>query len=94
MHRVGVPKLGSNHLSRPGGGKPERAADLVAAHVLREQQLERTSQHGRAGFVALGQADRERIEYDIQYIERWSFWLDLKIIAMTVSRVLFDRNAY
>jgi Undecaprenyl-phosphate glucose phosphotransferase len=36
----------------------------------------------------------KRIEYDIQYIERWSFWLDLKIIALTVVRVLSDRNAY
>src|SRR4029453_1743867 len=36
----------------------------------------------------------KRIEYDLQYIERWSLWLDLKIIALTVARVLFDRNAY
>ncbi|HLF47780.1 MAG TPA: sugar transferase, partial [Methylomirabilota bacterium] len=34
------------------------------------------------------------IEYDIEYIERWSFWLDLKIIGLTLVRVLFDRNAY
>ena len=27
----------------------------------------------------------KRIEYDIEYIERWSFWLDLKIIALTVG---------
>ena len=36
----------------------------------------------------------KRIEYDIEYIEQWSFWLDLKIIGMTLFRVLFDRNAY
>jgi Undecaprenyl-phosphate glucose phosphotransferase len=36
----------------------------------------------------------KRIEFDLEYIERWSLWLDLKIIALTVFRVLFDRNAY
>jgi Undecaprenyl-phosphate glucose phosphotransferase len=36
----------------------------------------------------------ERIRYDLEYIERWSFWLDLRIIALTVIRILFDRNAY
>jgi lipopolysaccharide/colanic/teichoic acid biosynthesis glycosyltransferase len=36
----------------------------------------------------------KRIQYDIEYIERWSVWLDLKIIAMTVVRVIGDRNAY
>lgn len=46
--------------------------------------------HGLRGNTSL----EKRIEYDIEYIERWSFWLDLKIIGLTVVRVLFDRNAY
>ncbi len=46
--------------------------------------------HGLRGNTSL----EKRIEYDIEYIERWSFWLDLKIIGLTVMRVLFDRNAY
>ena len=36
----------------------------------------------------------KRIQYDIEYIERWSLWLDLKIIALTVARIVFERNAY
>jgi Undecaprenyl-phosphate glucose phosphotransferase len=46
--------------------------------------------HGLRGNTSL----EERIKYDIEYIERWSFWLDLRIIALTVARVLVDRNAY
>jgi Undecaprenyl-phosphate glucose phosphotransferase len=46
--------------------------------------------HGLRGNTSLEQ----RIERDLEYIERWSFWLDLKIIGLTVVRVLFDRNAY
>jgi Undecaprenyl-phosphate glucose phosphotransferase len=36
----------------------------------------------------------KRIQYDIEYIERWSLALDFKIIALTVARILFERNAY
>ena len=46
--------------------------------------------HGLRGNTSL----EDRIRYDIEYIERWSIWLDLKIIARTVARVLHDRNAY
>jgi Undecaprenyl-phosphate glucose phosphotransferase len=46
--------------------------------------------HGLRGNTSL----EERIQHDIEYIERWSLWLDLKIIVLTVVRVLFDRNAY
>ncbi len=46
--------------------------------------------HGLRGHTSL----EKRIEHDLEYIERWSLWLDLKIIGLTVVRVLFDRNAY
>ena len=36
----------------------------------------------------------KRIEYDLEYIERWSIGFDLKIIALTLVRILVDRNAY
>jgi lipopolysaccharide/colanic/teichoic acid biosynthesis glycosyltransferase len=36
----------------------------------------------------------KRIQYDLEYIERWSLWLDLKIIVMTALRIVFDRSAY
>jgi putative colanic acid biosynthesis UDP-glucose lipid carrier transferase len=35
-----------------------------------------------------------RVDYDIDYLRRWSLWLDLKIIGQTVAMTLFDRNAY
>jgi putative colanic acid biosynthesis UDP-glucose lipid carrier transferase len=36
----------------------------------------------------------KRVEYDLHYIENWSLWLDLKIMALTVVRGFSDRNAY
>ncbi|KAF1695575.1 undecaprenyl-phosphate glucose phosphotransferase [Pseudoxanthomonas jiangsuensis] len=37
---------------------------------------------------------KKRVQYDLDYIRRWSLWLDLKIIALTVVRVLGQKNAY
>jgi putative colanic acid biosynthesis UDP-glucose lipid carrier transferase len=35
----------------------------------------------------------ERVRYDLEYIDNWSIWLDLKIILMTPLFGLF-RGAY
>jgi len=37
---------------------------------------------------------RMRVEYDLFYIDNWSLWLDLKIIARTVLSPSAYRNAY
>ena len=36
----------------------------------------------------------KRIEFDLYYIERWSFWFDIKILLLTFLKVFFDPNAY
>ncbi|MBL1321884.1 MAG: undecaprenyl-phosphate glucose phosphotransferase [Methylophaga sp.] len=35
-----------------------------------------------------------RIHYDLQYIQSWSLWLDLKIIFLTIFKGFTDKNAY
>ena len=37
---------------------------------------------------------KKRIEYDLYYIENWSFWFDLKIMWLTVWKGLVSKNAY
>jgi Undecaprenyl-phosphate glucose phosphotransferase len=37
---------------------------------------------------------KARVEYDLYYLQNWSLWLDLRIIAMTVATGMFNRNAY
>lgn len=42
----------------------------------------------------LGQMER-RVENDVWYIENWSFWLDIKIIIMTIVNIVRgEKNAY
>jgi lipopolysaccharide/colanic/teichoic acid biosynthesis glycosyltransferase len=36
----------------------------------------------------------KRIEYDIYYVENWSFYLDMKIFLKTLPALFTDKNAY
>jgi lipopolysaccharide/colanic/teichoic acid biosynthesis glycosyltransferase len=36
----------------------------------------------------------KRVEYDIEYIENWTIWLDIKIIFLTFFKGFVNKNAY
>lgn len=36
----------------------------------------------------------KRIQYDLYYIDNWSLWSDLRILAVTAYHRLFSRNAH
>lgn len=36
----------------------------------------------------------KRLEYDLDYLRRWSLWLDLRIIVSSVFLIFIDKNAY
>ncbi len=46
--------------------------------------------HGLRGQSSL----EERLRYDLEYIDRWSLWLDLEILGRTALHVLRGHNAY
>ena len=35
----------------------------------------------------------KRIEFDLWYIKNWSFWLDIKILFMTIGEVINSKTA-
>jgi len=35
-----------------------------------------------------------RAELDLEYIQRWSLWLDIYILVKTVKVVLWEKSAY
>lgn len=45
-----------------------------------------------SGRSNIGFADWMRL--DLQYIDNWSLWLDLKIVVMTIPAVIFGKGAY
>jgi len=72
----------------------ERFRQTVPGYMLRHKVKSGVTGwaqvHGLRGNTSLD----KRIEYDLEYIERWSLGLDAKIIALTVVRILVERNAY
>ena len=50
--------------------------------------------HGYRGETDTLDKMQKRVEYDLYYIEHWSVWLDLKIIALTVFKGFVNKNAY
>ena len=36
----------------------------------------------------------KRVEFDLEYLHRWSLWFDLKIVLLTIFRGLTDSHAY
>jgi Undecaprenyl-phosphate glucose phosphotransferase len=49
--------------------------------------------NGSRGAVDTAEQVRKRVELDVDYIERQSFWLDLYILVMTLPRLLGDGEA-
>jgi lipopolysaccharide/colanic/teichoic acid biosynthesis glycosyltransferase len=46
--------------------------------------------HGWRGRTSL----RKRVQYDLDYIERWTFWLDFRVLLMTVQHVLWGKTSW
>ncbi len=50
--------------------------------------------HGFRGETETPEKMADRVRYDLEYIDNWSIWLDLKIVLVTLPFVLFHKNAY
>jgi putative colanic acid biosynthesis UDP-glucose lipid carrier transferase len=50
--------------------------------------------HGFRGETSDPDMMSKRVGYDLEYIENWSIWLDLKIVIMTPLFGVFRRSAY
>jgi Undecaprenyl-phosphate glucose phosphotransferase len=50
--------------------------------------------NGYRGFTETVEQMQRRVEHDLYYIDNWSFWLDLRIIVMTVLSKSAYTNAY
>ena len=75
----------------------EDSARLVAEYAWRHRMKPGITGwaqiHGSRGPVHTAEEVRRRVELDVDYIERQSFWLDLYILAMTLPCLLGDGEA-
>ena len=82
------------------GPRPERPIFIEEfKKQIPRYQLRHKVKAGLTGWAQVnglrGQTSIEkRIEYDLYYIENWSLWLDVKILARTVAGGFLSKNAY
>jgi putative colanic acid biosynthesis UDP-glucose lipid carrier transferase len=50
--------------------------------------------HGLRGETTTVEQMRLRVQYDLDYLQNWSPWLDVRILAKTALIVLHGSNAH
>jgi len=74
---------------------------LYMSQACRFNERERRRLEVRPGLTGLAQVlgrgeipHDEKLELDVQYVERWGLWLDLKIILLSVRLLLPNERVY
>ena len=105
--RSGVPAADQPRRAAATGELPARPHPLVGPRPITPVELERYGPH-QSSFLALkpgitglwqvsGRSDvgyDQRVKLDVFYVENWSAWLDVSILARTVVTVAARRGAY
>jgi polysaccharide biosynthesis protein PslA len=61
-------------------------------HAIRPGITGLAQVNGCRGSTAIAAAAVSRVNYDLEYIENWSLWLDIKILWRTVRHEFFSGN--
>ena len=82
------------------GPRPERPVfiqqfrrtipNYMARHCVKAGITGWAQVHGWRGNTSL----RKRVQFDLYYITHWNPWLDLHILALTLTKTWFHKNAY
>jgi len=72
----------------------ERFRQTVPGYMLRHKVKAGVTGWAQVNGLRGNTSLEKRIEFDLEYIERWSLGMDLKIIALTMMKILVERNAY
>jgi putative colanic acid biosynthesis UDP-glucose lipid carrier transferase len=81
------------------GDEEFRAACQIVSEYAQRQRVKPgitgwAQIHGLRGAVRSAEQMRRRVQFDLYYIDHWSVWLDLEILACTPWSVLRAENAY
>jgi putative colanic acid biosynthesis UDP-glucose lipid carrier transferase len=67
---------------------------FVLRHKVRPGITGWAQVNGCRGETETREKMQRRLEYDLEYINNWSFWFDVRILVLTALRVWRDENAY
>jgi lipopolysaccharide/colanic/teichoic acid biosynthesis glycosyltransferase len=84
------------------GPRPERPS--IFMQLRRDIPDYQARQYARPGITGLAQINqaydscvddvRKKLQYDLEYLQRQSFWEDVKIMMKTIPVVLFKRGGW
>jgi len=82
--------------STRAGGRlfSEIVATYAARHNVKPGMTGWAQVNGLRGETVTEEDLVRRLQYDLQYVEKWSIWFDLLIIVRTVATVLVHKTAY
>jgi putative colanic acid biosynthesis UDP-glucose lipid carrier transferase len=95
-------QVGAERASGPVWSQQGDARTTRYGAWLRRYSLDELPQLVKAGITGWAQVNdlrgssdlSKRIQYDLYYIDKWSLWFDLRILALTVWHVFKSRNAH
>ena len=93
MSLVG-PRPHAPHTRAGGQLLKDAMAEYVIRHQVRPGITGWAQVNGARGELVTMDDLRRRVTYDLEYIQKWSVWLDLRIISMTVLREVFSKHAF
>ena len=68
--------------------------DYMVRHYVKPGVTGWAQVNGWRGPTVTNEQKRQRIKHDLWYIENWSFWLDIKIVFLTVFSKKTRKNAF
>lgn len=88
------PRPHALHTSAEGRALDALVEEYASRHRVKPGITGWAQINGARGELRSRDQVKNRVDYDLYYIENWSIFLDLKIILMTAVRVIYDPRAY
>ncbi|MBB2200954.1 exopolysaccharide biosynthesis polyprenyl glycosylphosphotransferase [Gluconacetobacter tumulisoli] len=93
MSLVG-PRPHAPHTRADGMLLDDALAEYVIRHQVKPGITGWAQVNGARGELVTLDDLRRRVEYDLEYMQKWSLRFDLKILALTVLREVFSKHAF
>ena len=93
MSLVG-PRPHAPHTRAAGELLDDALAEYAIRHQVKPGITGWAQVNGSRGELITFEDLRRRVELDLDYIHRWSMWLDIKIMMLTLSREIVSRHAF
>lgn len=93
MSLVG-PRPHAPHTRAGGRLLKDAMAEYVIRHQVKPGITGWAQVNGARGELVTMDDLRRRVTFDLEYIQKWSVWLDIRIISMTVLREVFSKHAF